>query len=308
MSADAPFHEPARGPRVRALWTDAADGVRLRAALWPEGHRGTVVLFPGRTEYVEKYAEVARDLHGQGFASAAIDWRGQGLTERLPQNRLAGHVGDFAEYQRDADAFVALLRAEGMPEPFHLLAHSMGGMIGLRALLRRMPFERAAFSAPMWGLGVPPHMRALAWAMSHAGHFLGYGEALAPASGKSGDPAGAPFHGNLLTTDPGRFAWMKGQLRARPELALGPPSLSWLRAALREMLTVRGMASPPVPALALLGTDERIVDPAAVRRRIARWPDGALHEVEGGRHEVLMERDALRGPAMARIVAHLGAT
>jgi lysophospholipase len=42
----------------------AADGVSLRFARWPAppGRKGTVCLFQGRTEFVEKYFEVVRDL------------------------------------------------------------------------------------------------------------------------------------------------------------------------------------------------------------------------------------------------------
>ncbi|PKP84875.1 MAG: alpha/beta hydrolase, partial [Alphaproteobacteria bacterium HGW-Alphaproteobacteria-2] len=36
-------------PGGHAAWLRTDDGVRLRAALWPEGARGTVLIFPGRT-------------------------------------------------------------------------------------------------------------------------------------------------------------------------------------------------------------------------------------------------------------------
>ena len=55
MSGAAPFYaDVADGPPGgRAVWLHAADGVRLRAGLWPlQGARGTVLLLPGRTEYV----------------------------------------------------------------------------------------------------------------------------------------------------------------------------------------------------------------------------------------------------------------
>ena len=77
----APFdHALAEGPEsARAYWITAADGVRLRVAVWPKDNaRGTIVLFPGRTEYVEKYGRVAEELTAAGYAVTAIDWRGQG--------------------------------------------------------------------------------------------------------------------------------------------------------------------------------------------------------------------------------------
>ena len=48
------------------------DGVSLRFARWapPPGRKGTVCIFPGRTEFIEKYFEVVRDLRARGFAVA----------------------------------------------------------------------------------------------------------------------------------------------------------------------------------------------------------------------------------------------
>ena len=56
------------------------DGVTLRFARWqpPPGRKGTVCLFTGRAEFIEKYFETVRDLRARGFAVAMLDWRGQG--------------------------------------------------------------------------------------------------------------------------------------------------------------------------------------------------------------------------------------
>ena len=60
------------------------DGVSMRFARWhpPPGRKGTVCLFQGRAEFIEKYFETVRDLRARGFAVATIDWRGQGGSER----------------------------------------------------------------------------------------------------------------------------------------------------------------------------------------------------------------------------------
>src|SRR5262245_53529183 len=79
------------------------DGVGLRFARWqpPPGRKGTVCLFQGRTEFIEKYFETVRDLRARGFAVAIFDWRGQGLSDRALGDRMKGHVGDFSEYELD---------------------------------------------------------------------------------------------------------------------------------------------------------------------------------------------------------------
>src|ERR1700716_4656632 len=84
------------------------DGVRLRYARWapPPGRKGTVCVFQGRAEFIEKYFEVVRDLRARGFAVAALDWRGQGLSERRLRDSRKGHVRSFAEYDIDLETFV----------------------------------------------------------------------------------------------------------------------------------------------------------------------------------------------------------
>ena len=60
--------------------------------------RGVCVILDGQTEFLEKYGEVVQELAARGFAGAALDWRGQGGSERTLGDPLRAHVGDFSEY------------------------------------------------------------------------------------------------------------------------------------------------------------------------------------------------------------------
>src|SRR3954470_16903459 len=84
------------------------DGVSLRFARWapPPGRKGTVCLLPGRSEFIEKYFETVRDLRARGFAVAAFDWRGQGLSECALNDPRKGHVERFSEYDIDLETFM----------------------------------------------------------------------------------------------------------------------------------------------------------------------------------------------------------
>src|SRR6266849_11164265 len=57
-------------------------GISVRCARWPppSDRKGTVCIFQGRIEFIEKYFEIVRDLNARGFAVATLDWRGQGLS------------------------------------------------------------------------------------------------------------------------------------------------------------------------------------------------------------------------------------
>src|SRR3984893_17567150 len=76
------------------------DRVSLRFARWapPPGRKGTVFLFQGRAEFIEKYFETVRDLRARGFAVATFDWRGQGMSDRALAGRQKGHIRNFFEY------------------------------------------------------------------------------------------------------------------------------------------------------------------------------------------------------------------
>ncbi len=295
----------AEGPEdAQGFWLHADDDTRLRAGLWNQsGPRGTVFLFPGRTEYVEKYGRTATDLARAGFATLTIDWRGQGMSDRALTDPMVGHVTDFAEYQKDLNALLTFARAQSLPEPYHVLAHSMGGTIALRALIRGLPFQTAVFSAPMWGILIPAWQRPVAPALAAAACTVGLGSRYAPGTGPQTYVVQTPFAGNTLTTDPDMWAYMTAQAKALPRLSLGGPSFQWLHAALKECSALYQLASPETPSLCGLGSLERIVDPIPIRNRMARWPNSRLSHVEGAEHELLMERPILRDRFLAEAVA-----
>lgn len=291
----APFHaQVADGPPgAVSVWVRAG-GTRLRLAWWQAGGQGTVLLLPGRTECVEKYGRAAGDLVARGFSVITIDWRGQGLADRALPDPLVGHVGDFAEYQQDLDAMIATARQAGLPEPFFLLAHSMGGCIGLRGLMRGLPVKAAVFSAPMWGISMAAWLRPVAHVVGALAGPLGYAHRYAPTTGNQPYLLTAPFQGNVLTTDREMWDYMCDQLRAVPGLGLAGPSIAWLRAALRECAALAARPAPQVPALCALGSAEKVVDLPPVHLRMAAWPGGALELYQGAEHEIMMEGPDIR--------------
>jgi hypothetical protein len=133
------------------------DGVGLRFARWepPAGRRGTVCIFPGRTEWIEKYFETVRDLRARGFAVAALDWRCQGLSDRRFGDRHKGYVRSFAEYDVDLETFMREIVLPDCPPPFFALGHSMGATVLIRAVSRgHRWFDRMVLSAPMIAVAV----------------------------------------------------------------------------------------------------------------------------------------------------------
>ena len=300
----APFHAAlADGPPgAVCVWLQAG-AARIRVAWWHAGDKGTVLLLPGRTECVEKYGRAAGDLVARGFSVMTIDWRGQGLADRALPNRMVGHVGDFAEYQQDLDAMLEAAADAGLPKPWYILAHSMGGCIGLRALMRGVPVKAAVFSAPMWGSAMAAWLRPVASVVSALSRPLGYAHRYAPTTGGTPYLLQFPFEGNVLTTDREMWDYMRRQVADMPELALGGPSIAWLNAALRECAALARMPAPRVPTICALGTAEKVVDVAPVHLRMSGWSGGELDLYPGAEHEIMMEGPKARARFFDRAAA-----
>ncbi|MCA8867747.1 MAG: alpha/beta hydrolase [Rhodobacteraceae bacterium] len=293
---DAPLYaEHAEAPpQGQACWLDAADGTRLRAAFWRRGDKGTVLLFPGRTEFIEKYGRTAADFAARGYAMACIDWRGQGLSDRLAPNRKLGHVEHFQDYQTDVDALIKLVRANGLPEPYFICAHSMGGAIALRALLNGADIKRTVMTAPMWGLNIEPLWRGLAQAVAAGTRIVGLGQEFAPGTGPLNYLESHEFMDNSLTSSAEGWEYMTRLVKAHPGLEIGGPSIQWLYEALVETRDLMASTPPEHEMLCMIGSDEKVVDKRDVLAYAERWTHGQVAIVTGARHEILMESQEIR--------------
>lgn len=301
----APLHTAlADGPPGGACyWVETTDGVRLRVGGWPGGENGTVLVFPGRTEAIEKYGRIAGMLAPRGYGLLTIDWRGQGLSERLHDDPLMGHVRRFTDYQHDVAALTEVAdRLDIGPRP-PVIAHSMGGCIALRALIRGFEARAVAFSAPMWGLALTPASSSAAWSLSALARATRAGLRYPPGNGPETRLANLGFTDNMLTRDPDMFDHIKRMVVALPELGLAGPSLHWLHEALIEMRRLRRHPAPRLPAHAAVGSGERIVCPDVIRSRMGHWPGATMDTIEGAEHELMMETPQTRGRFLDAAVA-----
>jgi lysophospholipase len=277
----------------------AVDGVRLRTARWtpPTALRGTVVVAQGRAEFIEKYFETIADLLARGFAVATMDWRGQGGSARPLKDPRKGHVDDFSLYERDLNALVDDVLGPSCPQPWYGLCHSMGAAIMLSiAHAGRCPFERVVLTAPMIAPAGLRHRRPV-HLLAEVLDTLGFGGAYAPG-GRDKHVFDSPFEGNLLTSDPVRYARVAGALAADPGLRLGRWTVGWIHAAFRLWRSfedadyARDIAGPP--ALVVASGADRVVDLGAIERFAGRLRLGRLIVIEGAEHEIMLERDSLR--------------
>jgi lysophospholipase len=288
------------------------DGVSIRFARWqpPAGRRGTVCIFQGRGEWIEKYFETVRDLHARGFAVAALDWRGQGLSDRALHDRHRGYVRDFSEYDTDLETFMREIVLPDCPPPLFAIGHSTGGTVLIRAAYRgHRWFDRTVLTAPLIGLasaGVVPYAAPIVRAM----RLLGLGAMYVPGSAAAAMEM-RPFAGNILTSDPVRYARNAAILEAEPKLALGRPTVAWTDSAFRAMHAIRerGYAARiRQPILILSASLDVVVSNVAIEEFATLLRTGSHLVVVGARHELLMEQDRFRSQFWAAFDAFVPGT
>jgi lysophospholipase len=276
----------------------ASDGVALRYARWNPSapRRGTVCVFTGRSDMIEKYFEVVEELRRRGFAVTVLDWRGQGGSARKLRDPRKGYVKSFDEYQLDMEALIHEVVLPDCPPPYFALGHSMGALVLLEAVHQgRRWFDRIVLTAPMLQFTG----RRGQWSspiLANAGRLLGLGRLYVPG-GRSVAIASGPFQDNRATSDAVRYERSASIVQSAPDLAIGSPTIGWAHAAFRVQARV---ADPSYasnlrqPLLIVAAGKDGVVSNAAIERFSQRLRAGAHLVVSGSRHEILMERDVFR--------------
>lgn len=272
-----------------------------------------VLLLHGRTEFIEKYFEVAERLQQKGFVVVTFDWRGQGLSTRSTANSQTGHIDNFEQYFDDIQAIMSEIIEPIAPRNLFLLAHSMGGHIAMRALLEpssplqnsAVPLRATVLSAPMFDLPLSRPARFMARALGRVAEVLEITDRYAPRTGPYRREE-QPFDGNVLTTDKARYERMHDQIAENPGLATGGPSIGWVYQALKSIERLKELAKQgetKTPVLILSSTDETVVDPRAHHAIGDLQPHVSVLPLSSCEHEPLQERDEIFERCLAESVA-----
>lgn len=296
------------------LMFDGYDGTKLRAALWEPTRgptKGTVCVFPGRGEYIEKYFEVVADLRRRGYAVAVLDWRGQGGSERKLANPRKGHVMGFTEYDRDLAIFMRDVVMPSCPAPYVALGHSLGGNVLLRgAQSESNVFARMILVSPMIQIHDSQLRNPPSLVRAYSECACLFGLATAYVKGGSDEPEQSlEFDGNDLTSDYVRWSRNKAVLDQAPELGIGSPTIGWLRSAMRSCAMLQKPDYPKyiaVPMLLFAAGSDQIVSAQAIEDFAVDLKIGGHIMMPGSRHEILQENDDIRQRFWAAFDAYMG--
>ncbi len=288
-----------------------------------------IVISSGRTEGMVKYQELIYDLNQNGYSVYIHDHRGQGFSSRLYKSDLQlGHVASFDNYVADLNTFVATVVKPKNHKRLYLLAHSMGGCIGsLYIEQHKQDFKAAVLSSPMHEPNAGGFLTRFTCRSKelfvdgdkryeYAGKKTSYDEA--KRQGKH------VFDGNELTHSKTRYNRMRDAYEAAEKtrdsagnlrkVKIGGPSKGWLRQACKGAETARKDAGKiEIPVLVLQAGKDTAVRPGGQDEFCKNLRKGGKAQcmgdkpqpIEGAWHELFIESDKYRKPALSMILNFL---
>jgi lysophospholipase len=310
VSLEDSLHSPAYSQKIETFYASGLEGtfegeegilLYYKTFLQKKEEKGALLISSGRTEGAVKYKELLYDLYTNGYSLYIHDHRGQGFSGRMTTDPDMGYVSDFDHYVQDLFTFFNDIVLPAGHAKHFLLAHSMGGGIGMSFLLQHTDvFDAAILSSPM--LGLPTYVCPMARILP--------GKRPRYAPGQTGYQEW-PFENNTVTHSAIRFERSQSELDQHPDARLGGPSVQWIKAScdhIRSMRSNLGMLETPV--LLLSSEQETVVNPRAHARftkkakRMGKSITAYL--VPGARHEIFMETDEIRTPAIGASLEFFG--
>lgn len=278
-----------------------AGGVRIRLGHHAvPGAKADCLLLPGLGDFLEKRADLACDLGAMGHAIWSLDWRRQGLSDRLGTHRRAAHLRSYDDLVEDIDALLRLRDSSG--RPLWLLGYSMGALAALLWRTRRGSAAPTALVNPMLRMRLPAPEPVIA-ALAGGASLLGRGRTFAAGEGP-GDPASWRFEDNTITEDETHFAGLRTCLAAHPAAVTTGTTWGWVRASIWAMREARALRpSDPSVLLVALTLRDRSVDADADAAR--RWADrlGVQPAEHKGGHDLFLAADLTRGDLLRDVAA-----
>ncbi|HEX8903797.1 MAG TPA: alpha/beta hydrolase [Longimicrobiaceae bacterium] len=254
----------------------SADGTRLHALSWlVERPRAVLLLCHGLGEHAGRYAALARDLAPRGVEVHALDHRGHGRS-----GGIRGHAPSFARLVEDFGLFArGVMEQAPAGAPVFLLAHSLGGLIGIRWLETRPAGLRGAIvSAPLLGIA----KQAARWKTALSG-FLDRVLPWLPISGEV-DPA-------ELSHDPAYVRSYRDDPLVHDKIT--PRLYAGMVGAMRDAFAERDRIS--IPLLFIVpGADTIVLEETTLRFAEMLTGDVTIRHYPGFHHESLNELERAR--------------
>ncbi|TEW54560.1 alpha/beta fold hydrolase [Psychromonas sp. RZ22] len=303
-------------PEINEFWDkhaqvysfESTNGGTIHTIHITTGQKNAVVISQGRNESVLKYKEFAFDLSKQGYDVFLIDHRGQGFSSRLGGDAHRGHVEDFQHYVIDLKTFIDSLQLDKHYQYRFLLSHSMGGTINALYLEEQShPFQAAAFFSPMFSINLGGLPAFIAKIISYISDLLcRWFSDLACYAPGVGPYKATSFEKNELTNSTKRYASAFHFFEVAKETQLGGATMRWVNQSLYATEKAIDSASLiKIPVIIIQSGADSIVTAEgqqAFLENSAQCAASKLVTIAGAKHELLLEQDIYRIPAITAVL------
>lgn len=278
------------------------DNAHIKFAKFTKGtNTQTILISPGRSESYLKYKELCFDLCRQNYNVFIIEHRGQGLSSRLLSNKRKGYVKSFDDYVEDLNT---LIEKHIKLKP-HLLAHSMGGAIGIMFMIKYPhKLASAALCAPLININsgfIPTWLGKSFIKLINSydkcfnlepNYFLGQKKYKLK-----------PFETNKQSQSAKRYQRYINLYTELPYIQLGGVTTHWLNEALKiKEYIFNNIDKLATPITIIQSGSEAIVDnnaqeklcEAINKQQPKACPMPKPFVIQGAFHELLFERDEYR--------------
>jgi lysophospholipase len=290
----------------------SASGYNIRyGCVEPAGPcRGTVVLTGGYNRHIEYYYEAINNWRDRGYRVFAMDWAGQGGSDReFPEHPLRPASLAFEHHARMLHEFTQTVVKPPREKPAFLATHSLGGNIVLRYLAMYekrpdFPYSGAILATPMIDINTYILPRRVFNRLVKCAHKAGMEDIPLPAVSKMYSDFINARMGRLIKSgsvsrerDAQREAVQAQIQRDTDHFHIGYPTMRWFRAALKSSDVVRDPAflqSIRTPVLVLASEHDGMVSVKQQERAALYMPSAALVKIHDARHGLWYDTDRVQ--------------
>ena len=278
------------------------DGTNLRLGYFAsEGEaKATILLINGHREFLEKYNEIIEEFQARGFNIYSYDHRGQGLSDRVLDDRVKSHNPDFGKLVSDIDEIIkGKIKPASLGHPFYIVAHSLGAHLTLR-YMHDYPdvVDKALLLSPFTGF----HDRSVFYVgfvklFFAIMNLFGFGDEFAVGQAKNQQMIDHETAMSKLTHDKDRYQFSQDAIDDNPDLFVGGMTYGGAAETVNSLnkLNENGYIEKiKTPVLYLLSEDEKVVSNDVTFALIEKMANAKAENIANARHEIYRETDEIR--------------
>jgi lysophospholipase len=248
------------------------------------------VILPGRSSFIENYAETISQLSTRGYDVWILDWRGQGGSQRFIDHPQKNHTHDFELFVHDLHEFIKLY-IQPVTSNIVLFGISLGAHIGFRYLqIHQASIVRAIFIAPMFDVNLSPFSRYILRPLLYLLYALKIKELYVPGYGDH-----CFYTNEELIYDPDRYETLKQSCYKNHQYLTGGPTIAWAKAMFKSITCLKKHSNQALtlPIFVALAGNDIVVDNQIAKDITTKLSNAMLMVYPKANHNILLGSDAI---------------